>query len=225
MDIVITTDREPGRHAETRLRFALRSLRNIPHENVFIAGAMPAIPVKELSLIRQRSRYKTEAALFQSMAMREDLTEDFIVMPDNCVILDPYMVREFANVGNLKRRPEEMERMRGAIAYLLHKGCPTCIDYELDLPMVFNRTKVLELVEDIGADSDMMFRTAYFNTYPRKHLRIGNPLIEVWTHHMDPLLSILALSDTAYEHTQCRRWLSRALPHHCRYEAEAVEAG
>lgn len=220
MDIIILHPQGP--HAELRLQFALRSLDHIEHENVYIVGEKPAIPVTAVSLV-PLSGPRREAEVFSAIANIPGLSDQFIVMPDRCVVMERFVPLRYVNVGNLPRGEGDADRMRSTLNHLLRADLPTH-DYELCMPMVFGKGAMMLLLENISSRSDMMIRTLYCNTYAKRHIRIKNPLIERWSHFDDPQLSVFALSDQCYEHIMCGRWLKRNLRDRSRYEEEAVTA-
>lgn len=84
-------------------------------------------------------------------------------------------------------------------------------DFELDIPMVFEKSKVRQMAEMVP-HKNMLPRTLYCNLFPEPMIRIVNPVIDIWSHNDDPELAVISLSDTALAHTQCQKWLERKLP-------------
>lgn len=196
MDIVIST--HPGRHQDLKMKYCLRGLGNIAYDNMILFVDFDH-PTSDYSRIL-------------NVANRDSVSEKFIWMPDNCFLLAPFVPARYINMGMLQRRPSEMEMMTNTIRFLMNRDQEAVLyDYELDMPMVFEKSKVLQMASEMER-TDILPRSMYGNMFPEPFLRIDNPLIEQWSHYDDPKQAIIALSDTALEHPQCQRWLKRKLP-------------
>ena len=152
-------------------------------------------------------------------------TEHFIFMPDSCMLLAPFTPARYVNTGMLQRRPEETELMTNTIRFLLEReGLRKPIyDFELHVPMVFEKSKVREMAEMVP-HRDMLPRTLYCNLFPEPMIRIVNPVIDLWSHNDDPDLAVISLSDTALAHKRCQKWLERKFPAGAAHETVPVRS-
>lgn len=156
MDIVY-----PVREGEPNegLRYSLRSLSNLPHRNVYIAGYKPKwidgirhIPTKQNASDLDNVNQALIAACLQP-----DLSDDFILMNDDFFIMQPLMHIPNYYQSSLLERVELYLKLTPLQAYSLIKtgeelkklGFHDLKSYELHLPMVFNKHKLLEVYDRV----------------------------------------------------------------------------
>jgi hypothetical protein len=157
MDVVYLV--RPGEENE-ELRYSLRSLKNMPHDKVFISGYKPSWAATRH--IRSNSTYSpfrtTTNNLIAACESRAG-SDDFILMNDDFFIMNevdsikpynrgPYknIIEKYQNKGTRNRYVVTMKRTE---RYLETLGLPT-ICYELHMPMIINKRKMLELIREIG---------------------------------------------------------------------------
>lgn len=151
----------PGDRNE-ELRFSLRSLANLPHGRVWVAGYMPkwvggatAIPVR---FVPRRSRWERSAANLAAACAHPEVAERFVLMHDDFFVMKPLADVPVLHRGEVERVAEVYGR-RGATTYrgamlaatkLLNGfGVERPLSYELHAPMVIEKqgmAGVLELV-------------------------------------------------------------------------------
>lgn len=136
-----------------QLRYTLRSLKNIPHGKVYIAGYKPSW-VKNVRHIPVNQRFGTR---FQKSAnnifygCKSDISQEFILMNDDFFITAK--PKEIINYhwSTLQdhlnrygsRRSQYLNIMRTTQTKLTQLGCTT-YSYELHCPMVIDKTKFIE---------------------------------------------------------------------------------
>lgn len=139
------------------LRHSLRSLRNIPHDRVFIAGYKPDW-VKNVCYVKTKqieSKYKNVVGNLRAACQVEELSEDFILMND-----DFFILRKMSEVPMFHRGPiaEVIEKkadiksrwmngMRQALPVIQSLGIETPLSYELHVPMVMNKRLFLGMLQ------------------------------------------------------------------------------
>lgn len=177
MDIVYPVG--PGRHEE--LRYSLRSLENIPHDKVWLVGDPPAWSQQTNNLRRDQSNLppqsNSNANLFYA-ALQDDLSDDFIFMNTDFFIMQPTETVPNMHMGSLDdliQRYETGNRFHQAYSlittrnWLLKHGYgPDLLSYELHMPMVFNKHKVVQLIRDFTKTQALFTlrpRTCYGNAY------------------------------------------------------------
>lgn len=144
------------------LRYSLRSLKNVPHDRVFVCGYRPAWLAPEvLSIeIEQNPSHTKYIRTIQNLiaAMKDpNLSEDFILMNDDIFIMFPikevptlhrgplndminYYHAKFSNspyTSGLIRTFHKLEEL----------GVEDPLSYEVHVPVVLNKTKFLEVLE------------------------------------------------------------------------------
>lgn len=142
------------------LRYCLRSLKNIPHGNVFICGDKPDYISKKVIYLPRKTRGKTaqlDCELNLRLALEDDrLSDNFIFMNDDFMILKKITHLPTYQNGTIrdliKSRPERPfmkynNSLHETAKYLNTFDNP--ISYELHIPMVMNKADRLEISNDI----------------------------------------------------------------------------
>ncbi len=141
----------------SELKFSLRSLRNVPHDNVWVVGEQERWFSKEVRFIRRQqssSKWQNARENIIAAAKHPDISEDFILMNDDFFVMSP-----IPKVPTLHRGPiddfVEARKKAGKVsgyvmglvetkALLEWAGCTdTLYSYSLHVPFVFNKTKLL----------------------------------------------------------------------------------
>lgn len=156
MDVVYVV-RDGDRNEE--LRYSLRSLKNIPHDKVFVVGYTPKWVTGVTSINRDQMRYtkyQNSTANVLAAALNPMVSDDFILMNDDFFFLRPmkevpiyHRGRVLDVIEEYKARPKaNKEYLDGMIAtYELCKAwfSNDPLSYELHIPMVFNKQKFLDM--------------------------------------------------------------------------------
>ena len=137
------------------LRYSLRSLANLPHRMVYIAGFIPdwvqkvqEVPVPQTAGPQQNSNTNLLRA-----CLAPNLTDNFIFMNDDFFIMKPVERVENYHQGPLRQRIEQYVKNKNMTqAYSLIKteeelerlGIKDPMSFELHTPMVMNKHKLLE---------------------------------------------------------------------------------
>ena len=165
------------------LTYSLRTLRNIPHERVFIVGDCPdnirKDKVVHIPTVQTGTKWKNSMHNFRTACTDNRLSEDFILMNDDFFILRPITEKDLlVRWGTMqavhdlyfKKHGKETNWMRGMreTAELLKKrGISDPVCYDLHTPMILNKRKFLQLFELDGVkDIDVLHaRSLYGNLY------------------------------------------------------------
>lgn len=155
MDVVYLVKR--GNQNE-ELRYSLRSLANIPHGNVFIAGYTPNWVTNVISIptVQNRSKYENSTANMMAACMDGRVSEDFILMNDDFFIMKPMehipiihrgmlddTIQKYKDLGGAPPYLEGMQKTRQLLRLLTHR---VLYSYEMHIPMVFNKHAFLHVV-------------------------------------------------------------------------------
>ena len=174
------------KHSEENdeLKYSLRSLKNLNHGRVFIAGYKPSwvseaiehIPVKQSGKKYENVRNNWLAALNDPR-----LSEDFIIMNDDFFIMQPTkqipVLRRMENIEHyielytkLNPASHYVATMKKARDVLNSWGITEISSYELHVPMLINKKKMQEIFEK--APNGGHLRTLYGNYYNLQGERI-----------------------------------------------------
>lgn len=162
------------------LKYSLRSLKNLNHGRVFIAGYKPSwvderveyIPAEQTENKYQNIRNNWLAALNDTR-----LSDNFILMNDDFFIMSPTKdvmpLRRLENIDHYiqlfsKVNPESyyVETMKSARDLLREWNVKSDYSYELHTPMLFNKRKMLHLFDKLPSNYPVShIRTIYGNYY------------------------------------------------------------
>ena len=176
MDVVYVVG--PG-EPNDELRYSLRSLRNLPHDTVWIAGFIPSwvtgvgrIPVEQNSGKYRNSRENLKAA-----CLHPEVSEEFVYFNDDFFVIRPIEEVPVAQRGPLAdllkpthRRKPKAESYGGGRAdtyrLLTELGFSAPVAYEpLHVPMRFRKTLMLEALR-VGENVPALhYRTLYGNLH------------------------------------------------------------
>ena len=163
------------------LAYSLRTLCNLPHEYIFFVGGFPN-NIKRSDIVyiptaQTSTKWKNSTQNLKIACLDERLSDDFIFMNDDFFILKPIESLSF-NYGPVKEVYERYQRiyssetnymrgMRETADFLKKLGISDPLSFELHLPMIMNKSKVLEMFKLPGVSSISVLhkRTLYGNLY------------------------------------------------------------
>lgn len=217
------------------LRYSLRSVeKNLPHRKVWIIGGKPAdIEPDEFIRIPQDEPGKTKwdkvRANLELVATHDGITEDFILMNDDFFINKPTEELPPAYRGTLRQHYEAIERQHhGTTAYTielrrteraLENAGKTTLSYELHIPIIINRKKLLETVLEFPNSHGT--RTLYGNRN-----RIGGEQkkdVKIYTHSTivpDDTWQFISSDDSTWGDTELTRYIQQHFQEKSRWEKQ-----
>lgn len=191
MDVVYVVRAE---ESNDDLRYSLRSLANLPHRKVFIAGYVPAwlrlvVPVYR-DQEKQSNQENSNLNLLEA-CKREDLSDNFIFMNDDFFIVEKLKRMHMLNQGPLDdiiARYKSGNRMGQAWSLIatrdyLQKAFPgkELLSYELHTPMVMNKRAVLHMFEHWPRPvMALRPRTFYGNVYSEEGVETTDVKTTSW---------------------------------------------
>ena len=162
------------------LRYSLRSVeKNFPYHKVWIFGEKPNdIEPDEFVYISQErvgnnTKWDRVREMMRKVCLNSNVTDDFVLFNDDFYVMAPvdelppmyrcslyeYIVRiEIKNNNQPSRYSQELRRATVALDKL---GLP-CQSYELHLPMILNKHKLLEV---LGAFPDLHCTRSLYGNY------------------------------------------------------------
>jgi hypothetical protein len=177
----------PG-NDNAELRYSLRSLVNLPHGQVWIAGHRPPwlrgvghIPVRP-----QPTKYQGSTANLRAAVEHPGVAEEFLLFNDDFFVMKPVEVMPVLHRGPVAR-VEQYYARRAKGAYLrglretrdllAELGHRNPLSYELHVPMPMTKTRARETLET-GQHLDVLHkRTLYGNLHAVGGRQIGDPKI------------------------------------------------
>lgn len=161
------------------LEWSIDSLKHIKHDNVYIIGDEPPFSVNAKVLKDKKaswsaySPYNDVAAKHLIAAKSKSISEDFILMNDDFFIMKKWNSVIYDR-GDLLNRLEGSSSnvystmLTNTYAWLKSRGYSTK-DYAVHAPFVYNKTKLLDLIERIepllNKGHSLSIRTLYGNVY------------------------------------------------------------
>lgn len=162
--------------ANEELRYSLRSVeRNLPCvDDVVIYGGKPRWCVAKLvTQTVGATKYAKAYHNLRLACMDESMDDSFVLMNDDFYVMEPTERVEYAHRGSLLKLVEWYEsehpkavytaNTRRTYDFLVGIGIKDPVSYELHIPMVFEKDKLLEVLDMISGDMGLQYRTIYGN--------------------------------------------------------------
>lgn len=169
------------------LRYSLRSLKNLPHRDVYFVGApLPTSAwwqnwqnVRHVYHPQIHGKWQNTADMLNEIWKLEELSDEFILMNDDFFILKPLDKLEYFTNGLLSKRVNKTARglligdgkysgygtlLNNADLWLKREGYPR-MNYEVHCPFIYNKKKLGEMLKIIPAESYAARRSLYGNIY------------------------------------------------------------
>lgn len=158
------------------LRYSLRSVvKNMPHKRLWIFGGCPSNIVPDIRVrVDQSGKTKWDRVrnMYKMVCENKEITDNFIMFNDDFFIMQPTnrieplyrcSLEKHINILEPRNKPTPYSRLlRNAKQTLERLDKPT-LSYELHTPFIFNKKKLLELLETFP-DAHCC-RTIYGNLY------------------------------------------------------------
>ena len=180
------------------LRYSLRSLKNIPHNNVVIVGEKPDwitnvtyIPVEQTGIKKANIENNLKAAIQSDL-----VSDDFVLMNDDFYIMKPITEIPNYNFGPMadviamydRRYPDGsdyMDTMKAQYRDLLADGYEQPLSYELHIPMMMNKLKAQAFFAAVNKPV-YQFRSYYSNYVHAGGITVPDVKVFLEPRHNDP---------------------------------------
>lgn len=203
-----------------QLRYSLRSLTNLPHRHVWLAGHKPPFVsdvVGHIPTVQGRLKHPNQALNLRAACECPDVSDPFVMFNDDFYVtapIDRVPVLHRGLLANLVSggRSEHVKRLRETSEYL----GPEALGYDrIHVPMTFDKTGMLAVLDEIG--DRMLFRSVYGNRF-----RVGgrvHPNVKIGEQDKPDLPPpFVSTSGGAFAQRQVGRRLRHQFPAPCRYE-------
>lgn len=213
------------------LRFSLRSLSNVKHDSVVVAGERPQIigdAVRYVPVDVVDNRFMSSTANILAAAKTAVETDDFIVMHDDIFILEPWTFRheyrctiaEYLDGGF--PQGEYRAHIEQTRDILNAHGIAEPLWYGLHTPTAYNRAALIDLCEQFAGER-FLLRTLYHNMFQQPSQCAHDVKVRRWKGAFDgPLLSI---SDEVGQSETFRDWISEKFQSPSPFEAVPMQFG
>ena len=210
-------------------RYSLRSIcENMPFNRVWVFGGCPTNIVPDVRIrVAQEGKTKWDRvhAMFKLACENKELSENFILFNDDFFIMKPTDKIETYHRGLLEDHVKVLGKgpyatMLAGIDEELKRRKLSSYSYELHIPFIFNKKKLLKLLND---NPDLRCtRTMYGNTYKiggerKSDVKIFSAKPEFDYKNSDMLStddSVINVNNDAW------RWLKKQFPKKSKYEIE-----
>lgn len=214
------------------LRYSLRSLKNIPHRKVWIYGGCPGWVkgVKHVPMIQDKgNKWNNTSFMLREICKNDEITEDFIWFNDDFYVAKPITeldyyydrhlsdrVKDFIKRDVWARRSKYSIRLSNAERALRMRHQSTW-NYELHVPIIFNRKKVLAL-DEMGYEGLGVTRSIYCNVYKVGGLPIQD--VKCWriAHRPQQNAEFISTSDYSFKKGAAGMIIEGMFPRRCKYE-------
>jgi hypothetical protein len=213
------------RTTSDELKFSIKSLKNLPHNDIFVSGDVPEfdgtffnIPVKpSKSWQRRMSPYHNVEAKIRDFMESGLAGEKFILMNDDFFIMKPVQRLRVYHRGTLKEFLDNhglnfySKAVRQTYEYLRAYGIDDPINYELHVPMLFDTESRLSISNDCLPEfrrgKNLLMRSVYGNL-----MQLGGtfmPDCKNITDYEDK--TFLSTNDTSFLNNDIGEYIRRSL--------------
>lgn len=218
------------------LRYSLRSLKNIPHGRVFIAGEELPKWAKNITHIYVRrfdgeSGYMNADRNWLEACMNNELSEEFIAMNDDMFFMKPIPELPYYHDGELAGYIKYRESlgdthenyligMKQTLQLLREHGVEKPLGYTLHIPMRMKKSYRLalhgEFAREYNSGQLLLTKTLYGNLF---HC-FGTQRVDVKfiNDNFDPDETFLSTNDPAFKYEKLGHFIRSKFPEKSEYE-------
>lgn len=160
------------------LEYSIKSLKNVPHDGVYIIGDKPDydVPATIIALRPHQMPHSPYIDVFMKhyTACLEIDADELLVMNDDFFIMQPYDFKMYdrgsmaAHIAERRRNDAYKTMLQNTYVYLVSNG-ETTKDYTTHTPFLYDRKNLLALINqvmpDIKRGKTMSIRTLYGNIF------------------------------------------------------------
>lgn len=223
MDVVYPYKRSPG---DLELRYSLRSLENVPHDRVIIAGEIPSITSDKVITVKNprvgADRYMSSTSNILAAVQQADISGDFVLMHDDIFVLEPWAfqhgdrgtIREYRDAAG-----DYLSRLTSTASILRAHGISDPLFYGLHTPTVYNVGRLNDVIREFPMPRfKYLLRTLYHNLFPQPSVRRDDVKLKDWNDTITKPTDILSISDNVAVMLSFRQWIEARFPRPSVYE-------
>lgn len=210
--------------ANEPLRHSLRSLVNLPHRRVWIAGYRPtwvASEVGHVAVQQGADKFDNSTRNLEAAASHPEVTDDILYFNDDFFVVDPVedvplmhraLVRDFAAelYRKWKRTYPYLDGMMKTLTLLEKLGVPDPLCYEVHVPMPMTKGRLLETMNVGFGTRPLHKRTLYGNMHhaPEESTLVDDPKVGFAAMPSDMPSPFVSTSDRAWS-GRTGQWIRR----------------
>jgi hypothetical protein len=215
------------------LRYSIRSaVQNLPHGKIWVVGGKPDWYMgRYIQVDQDKAKYINARNSLRAICESEEISESFILMNDDFYIVNKIDSVPYMYAGALNDKISQREDMfsgnlyisllRQTLASLSRKKIKTILDYELHVPMVMNKSRLMQIIDLSG-----LWRSTYGNLFnvggiETKDVKVYNRKSKLYksSYNIKDLTSdYLSSSDDCFEQVKSQV-LERLFPFKTVYES------
>ena len=218
------------------LRYSLRSLKNFPHAKVWLYGSKPkwVTNVNFVPAEQTGTKWQNTSMMYEMVCKNPDITEDFVIFNDDFFILEPIKDLFYYYEGDLEARAEKTKKAKtmwqtpnySRYGLLLKETNQWLLDhgydnknYELHIPMVFNREKMLECLKAFPEGGYAARRSLYANINKvRSRERVDCKVYSMTRFPAKGIKEFVSTTDQSFQRGSVGYWLKRYFTEKSEYE-------
>lgn len=215
------------------LRCSLRSLKNIPHDRVFVCGWKPFWMTDDVVHIptdqdNNENKYLKSTRNLIKACEDERLSDDFILMNDDMYIMRPITEIPVMHRGPINdvinwywKRHSSGPYANGMVATfhrLDRMGCKNIMSYELHVPMVVNKKKFLETLKLSLEMEGFGKRTLYGNINQIGGVQAEDVKYSTRRRDIDPELAFISTEEASFMYHPIGNYIREKFNKRCKYE-------
>jgi hypothetical protein len=229
------------------LRYSLRSIKNLPHERVFIVGYKPSwvTGVEHIPVEQTKQKYKNASACWAAAYNSRRISNDFILMNDDFFIMKPINELPVLHMGNIEKSIDFFEKKDGKYSVYPTNLRNTCCalrefgiqvedikSYDLHVPMMINKRKYRRLAklreEKVSSMLFLSGRTLYGNYYGIGGTEISDVKAEDNFFDFSRNSVFLSTNDVTFKSGKIGEYIRECFSEACEHEARhnpSISAG
>ena len=211
------------------LRYSLRSLANLPHGRVWIAGHMPewATGVEHIRTNRKPGSHVDAKTNLRAACEHPGVSETFIYMNDDFFVMQPHEQLPVMHRGPIAKvvgmATAYQRAIQKGMAILQAKGIAEPLMYDLHAPMTVTKSGMLEALDIARSDFSLHERTLFGNLQGVGGVKAHNHKV----YRQDRGWSswpFLSTNDNTFRREQVGEFIRARFPDQSPYEATPPKA-
>lgn len=212
------------------LRYSLRSLCNVKHDRVIVAGDNPRVTSDLVSVVEVgpvSNRFMSSTANIEKAIASDDVSNSVMVMNDDVFILKPIEYRhyhrctidEYLDQGGANG--EYKRHICNTLKLLKAHGIEDPLFFGLHVPTIYDRDNLRALIRGFRGE-EYLLRTLYHNLYKTHSIQRDDVKLYNWQGELKAD-DYLSTSDGCALNPFFRSWIKETFPLASEYECDTMK--